>query len=137
MKFMKTFMLSVLLVSTFALYGCFESDAKVASANLAEAAEQFELNRRIVFYNGRSDTYMLTIEGKCSIEHQRAQLEVTCKTGKDKFKKHHLGLAESITYFSEQLAGANISVYHYKVIFKPQSIIPDVDLSTSLTDKKR
>ena len=33
-----------------ALSGC--NDADVASANVSKAADQFEVNRRIVFYNG-------------------------------------------------------------------------------------
>lgn len=29
------------------------------------------------------------------------------------------------------LNGADVSVYHYRVIFKPQSILPDVDFKGS------
>lgn len=104
-------------------------DAQVASSNLSRAADMFEIDRRIVFYNGITDTYMLTIEGRCSIEKDNAdnQLEVTCKTGPEAFKKHFLGISDNVTYFVEQLETANVSVYHYRVIFKPQSILPDVD----------
>ena len=59
------------------LAGC--DDAKMASANLSKAAENFEIDRRVIFYNGITDTYMLTIEGRCAIEDQASQLEVTCK----------------------------------------------------------
>lgn len=106
-----------------------DNAATVASRNLSQAADNFEINRRIVFYNGITDTYMLTIEGRCSIEADGAdnQLEVTCKTGENEFKKHFLGLSDNVTYFAEQLEGADVSVYHYRVIFKPQSIIPDID----------
>lgn len=41
--------------------GC--SDADVASSNLSKAADNFEVTRRIVFYNGITGEYMLTIEG--------------------------------------------------------------------------
>jgi hypothetical protein len=106
-------------------------DAQVASHNLSKAADMFEIDRRIVFYNGITDSYMLTIEGRCSIEKDAAdvQLEVTCKTGHDAYKKHFLGISDNVTYFVEQLETANASVYHYRVVFKPQSIIPDVDLN--------
>ena len=120
-----------LLAAVFGMAGC-SSDATIASQNLSKAADMFEINRRIVFLNGITDTYLLSIEGKCSIEDQRTQLEVTCKTGKGAFKKHFLGLSDNVTYFAEQLDDASVSTYHYKVIFKPQSIIPDVDLETSL-----
>ena len=118
-----------LLVISFVVSGC-NTDARIASQNLAKAAEQFELKRRIVFFNGITDTYLLSIEGLCSIEAQgdQKQLEVTCKTGSNSFKKHHLGLSDNVSYFSEQLDGANVSTHHYKIIFKPQSILPDIDL---------
>lgn len=112
--------------SILALSGC-QDDAQVASYNISKAADNFEIDRRIVFYNGITDTYMLTIEGRCSIEDQTTQLEVTCKIGRDAFKKHFLGLSDNVTYFAEQLETANVSVYHHRVTFKPQSILSDID----------
>ena len=110
--------------------GCLDSDANVASYNLSKAADQFEINRRVVFYNGITNEYMLTIEGLCSLGNNDApgQLSVTCKTGPNTFKKHFLGLSDNVTYFVEQLENAGVSTYHYKVIFKPSVIIPDVDI---------
>ena len=112
--------------SIFALSGCLD-DATVASQNISKAADNFEIDRRIVFYNGITDTYMLTIEGRCSIEDQTTQLEVTCKIGRNAYKKHFLGLSDNVTYFAEQLETADVSVYHHRVTFKPQSILPDID----------
>jgi hypothetical protein len=80
-----------------------------------------------VFYNGITGEYMLTIEGRCSIADQGRQLEVTCKTAPDSFKKHFLGLSDNVTYFAEQIGIADVSVYHHRVVFKPQTIIPEVD----------
>ena len=116
-------------LAALALTAC--TDANVASHNLSKAADQFQLDRRVVFYNGITDQYMLTIEGKCSIKADKAdrQLEVTCKTGEQSFKKHFLGLSDNVTYFAEQLDSKGVSTHHYKVIFKPQVIIPDADLS--------
>jgi len=120
-----------MLVATIIVSGC-SDDARVASRNLSKAADMFELERRVVFYNGITDSYILTIEGKCSVESSASKLEVTCKTGRDSFKKHYLGISDNVTYFSEQLDSASVSVYHYRVIFKPQSIVPNIDLETSL-----
>lgn len=108
------------------LAGC-SSDADVASQNLSRAADQFEILRRIVFFNGITDTYMLELEGRCSIADDGNQLEVTCKTADDAYKKHFLGLSDNVTYFAEQLEGAEVGTYHYRVIFKPEVIVPDVD----------
>lgn len=106
------------------------SDADRASGNLSKAAEQFEINRRIVFINGITDEYILEIEGYCSVETTDSllggALEVTCKVGPDSYKKHFLGLSDNVSYLVEQLEGVNVDVYHYRVIFKPSTIIPDV-----------
>jgi len=120
-------------VATLGLSGC-GTDVRIASHNLSKAADMFEIDRRIVFYNGITDSYLLTIEGRCSIEDQRNQLEVVCRTGDSSYKKHFLGLSDNVTYFAEQLESTNASRYHYRVVFKPQSIIPNIDLRTSLTD---
>ncbi len=126
----KLFALSLIASSLFAS-GC-SSDASVASYNLSKAADMFEVDRRVVFYNGITGDYILSLEGRCSIEKDARdqQLEVTCKTGINEFKKHFLGISDNVTYFAEQLAPRPASVFHYRVIFKPQAIIPDVDLST-------
>lgn len=104
--------------------GCSPSD--VASENLSKAADQFEIQRRIVFLNGITDTYMLTIEGLCSITDEVNQLEVTCKTGPDQYKKHFLGLSDNVSYFVEQMESANVSTDRYRVVFRPTTLIPDV-----------
>jgi hypothetical protein len=106
------------------------TDAQMASQNLSKAADYFEIQRRIVFYNGITDSYMLTIEGLCSIkkDNQDVQLEVTCKTGPSEYKKHFLGISDNVTYFVEQLQNANVSAYHYRVVFKPAAIIPDIEV---------
>lgn len=122
---MKT-LAAISIASALLLTAC-EDDATIASYNLSKAADMFEINRRVVFYNGITGGYVLSIEGLCSIEDGGHQLEVTCKTGDGVFKKHFLGLSDNVTYFAEQLDPAKVSVYHYRVIFKPQTIVPDVD----------
>lgn len=116
------------LTGLAALAGC-ERDADIASRNLSKAADMFEITRRVVFYNGITGNYILSIEGLCSLGNhdKKGELSVTCKTGPEAFKKHFLGLSDNVTYFAEQLEPKDVSVYHYRVVFKPQTIIPDVD----------
>ncbi|HEY9371497.1 hypothetical protein [Streptomyces sp.] len=117
------------------LLGACSSDADVASRNLSQAAEQFEVERRVVFFNGITDKYLLTIEGRCSVETAESalggSLEVTCKIGPDEFKKHYLGLSDNVSYFVEQMEPIDVDEFHYRVIFKPETIVPDIDLKTS------
>ena len=114
------------LVAALSFTAC-STDADVASQNLSKAADQFEIDRRIVFYNGITDKYMLEITGKCAIKDENGQLEVTCKTGDDEFKKHFLGKSDNVTYFAEHLEGTSASTSQYRVIFKPEAIVPNVD----------
>lgn len=124
----------IVAVLALAVAAC-SSEADTASRNLSVAAEQFEIQRRVVFVNGITDTYILTLEGRCSIEVGNTgvagALEVTCRVGEDEYFKHFLGLSDNVTYFVEQLDGANIDPYHYRVLFRPETIVPDIDLVTS------
>lgn len=124
---MKKFALIVSMIAAM-LAGC--SDADVASSNLSKAADNFEVNRRVVFYNGITGDYMLTIEGLCSLGNNDSagKVSITCKTGQGTFKKHFLGLSDNVTFFVEQLEPLPVSVYRYRVIFKPSVIIPDIEI---------
>jgi hypothetical protein len=123
---MKPFVLA--LAAAAALAAC-ERPADVASRNLSVAADNFEVTRRVVFYNGITDSYMLTIEGLCSLGNNDdpGEVTITCKTGPSEFKKHFLGLSDNVTYFVEHLQPTDVSTFHYRVMFRPQSIVPDVD----------
>ena len=124
-----------LIILAVITVGCV-SDADMASQNLSTAADQFQIERRIIFYNGITGEYILSVQGKCSIGNNDGptKVSITCKTGNKQYKKHYLGLSDNVTYFAEQIDSASVSAYHYKVIFKPESIIPDIDLETSVTE---
>lgn len=110
------------------LSGC--TDASVASRNLSKGADQFEIFRRVVFYNGITDEYILMVEGYSSIKVDTVgnQLELTVKTGPGSFMKHFLGLSDNVTYFVEQIDPAMVETGQYRVIFKPSAIIPSIEL---------
>lgn len=126
----KIAMILVSIISVIALIGC-ESEADTVSHNLSKSADSFEVQRRVVFFNGITDKYLLTIEGLCSITDEGGQLEATCKVGDSQYKKHFLGLSDNVSYFVEQTDAKYEDPFHYKVLFRPESIIPDIDLQTS------
>ena len=121
--------LIVMIVLGLLLAGC-DSAANVASRNLSKAADSFEVSRRIVFYNGITSDYILVIEGLCSLGNydSEGELSVTCQTGAGEYKKHFLGLSDNVTYFAEQIESSQASKYYYRVIFRPTTIIPDIEL---------
>mgnify|MGYP003385570083 CR=1 FL=1 len=128
---MRKLLITALAAASIA--GC-GTDAQVASRNLSKAAEMFEIERRIVFYDAIQGTYLLSIEGRCSLEVEATKLAVTCRTGESTYKKHYLGLSDNVTFFAEQLGSAKVGTYHYRVIFKPQSLVPNIDLETDLDE---
>lgn len=107
------------------------NDSETVSHNLSQDADNFKVHRRVVFFNGITDKYLLSIEGYCSITDEGNQLEVTCKVGESTYKKHFLGLSDNVSYFVEQLEPIESDPYHYKVVFKPETIVPDVEPRTS------
>ena len=111
---------------TVMISGC-NSAADVASRNLSKDAEEFKIVRRIVFVNGITDNYIMSIEGRCSVEFLANKFEVTCKVEDGTYLKHYLGRADNVFPFVEQLQSASVSTSHYKVVFRPSVIIPDID----------
>lgn len=109
------------------------AESDTASHNLSTASDNFEIDRRIVFFNGITDTYLLEIEGLCSIRADETdqQLEVTCKTDHNQYKKHFLGLSDNVSYFVEQIQGEYADPFHYRVMFRPETIVPNIDMETS------
>lgn len=117
------------VIATVAMLAGCVSDADIASNNVSKAADNFEVLRRVVFYNGITNDYILVVEGFCSIgNHDKVdRLSLTCKTGPGAFKKHYLGLSDNVTFFAEQIDPVGASTDHYRVIFKPSAIVPNID----------
>ena len=81
MKKSKIFAPAATIAAAFALAAC-TTTADTASRNISYDSDNFKVMRRIVFVNGITDKYLLSIEGLCSITKDKEdnQLEVTCKT---------------------------------------------------------
>lgn len=129
---MKKKLIALALLATLILGAC-TTEADTVSHNLSKEADTFKVERRVVFFNGITDKYLLTIEGKCSLGNNDSAgtLTVTCRTGQDEYKKHFLGLSDNVSFFVEQTEAVNVDPFHYRVIFRPEAIIPDIDLQTS------
>jgi hypothetical protein len=125
---MKKLLILTLAGFVLVLAGC-QDDAQLASHNISKAADNFEIQRRIVFINGITDRTLLTMEGRCSTKADRAdnQIEITCKVGPNTAIRNTMGLSDNVTYVIEQMDPASVSFYHYRRTFKPQSVIPDID----------
>lgn len=122
-----TLALATIAASVVTLAGC-STDADVVNKNISQDADNFKVPRRIVFINGITDKYLLTVEGYCSVDTANpAALTVTCaKDGG--YIRDYLGRSDNVTWTVEQLDPAKVSPNFYKVTFKPETVIPDVEL---------
>lgn len=126
---MKNAMKCMMVAGLMVLAGC-AAESERAAYNVSQAAHSFEVNRRVVFYNGITGEYILVIEGMLSVTPEDGKLSVIVKTGPGEYKKHYLGVSDNVTWFCEQIESVRADPFRYRVIFRPATIIPDVDLQT-------
>lgn len=125
MKKSKLSLIAIAMAVVSVVSGC-DSDATVVTENIKKDAEQFKVIRRIVFMNNITGEYLFEAEGNCSVETNNTanRLELTCKVGEDKYKVHYFGLSDNTSYIVEQMEWQEANKYRYKIIFKPESILP-------------
>ena len=100
------------------LVGCQETDT--ANHNLRVDANNFKISRKVVALNTRTNEPLFSVEGKISIETDSdGDLNVTIKTGKDKYKLFYAHLSKDVTYTSIQLDAVKENPYGYKITFFP------------------
>ncbi|EOS7964861.1 hypothetical protein DW628_RS03915 [Enterococcus hirae] len=118
----------LLLGFTGILSGC--TDADVASYNISEDADNFKVQRKVTFINTITNEVLYTVEGNFSIkaDHEDNQLEITAKTGEDKFQKHFLGLSPTTVYIVEQLEWQEANKYQFKITIKPSTVVPEINI---------
>lgn len=112
----------------FGLTGC--SSAETVSHNLSREADEFKVKRRITFINLRTDSYLFSITGNCSVQGT-SELEIVCRIGEDKYQKHFFRVSTETTYIVEQLEYNDVSRYDYEIVFRPESIVP-VEIKTQV-----
>ena len=123
MKNKKVFLVAMMLLVL--LLGACESAKNTVSQNISRDADEFRVVRRVVFYNSLTDTYIMEMTGNIAIDLGRDNvIEVIAKIGPDEYQKHYLGLSDNVTYTVEQIGTVDASEYRYKMIFKPESILP-------------
>lgn len=118
-----------------ALTGC-STDAQKVSENLSTEADQFKVVRRIVVTNTWNGETLWEATGRCSIDIGRPDvLVLICLEDEvaGLYKKHYLSTGGgNISWASTQLESANVSRYHTTIVFKPQNIVPNVDISVGV-----
>ena len=123
----KIFALMLVLVCLVScLTGCSEADN--VNHNLSQAADNFEVVRKITVYNARTDMIIMEMEGLMSLSNNStSELVVTCRTGANEYKKNYVYLNDYVIYVVEDITGTVTDPYHYKIHF--YTALPDVDLN--------
>jgi len=126
----KIIIAAALAAAAFA--GC-GTQADTVSKNISTEAEQFKVGRHIVVTSGINDKVLYDITGRCSWETPDVRtLEVVCLDDKQKgqYTKATIGLGDQDSWASVQLGAIKVNAYRTKIIIRPTSIVPDLDLVT-------
>lgn len=108
------------------LVGCTAADN--VNHNLSQAADNFQVMRKITVYNARTDMIVLEMEGAMSLSNNTTnELVVTCMTGPNQYKKNYVYLNEYVIYVVEDITDTVTDPYHYKVHF--YTALPDIDIN--------
>ena len=90
--------------------------------------------RRIVGINAINGDVLFEVTGYCSYETDSDTIDVICATERDDRKgsveRTTLGKADNVTFVSTQLAGVEVDFFRPRVVFRPETIVPDFDLQT-------
>lgn len=122
---MKNKFIAMILAATVlaaSVTGCREADK--VSYNVSQEADNFNVIRRLVVINARTDKPMFELVGAFSFELDNNRIVATVETGKNQYKKHSVGLTDWTLWSVEDLEGASVDKYHYEVNFLPEMIAP-------------
>lgn len=119
-------------VLAFGAESC-ESAADTADKNLSKACENFECPRRIVGVNGITDKVLWSVEGFCSYETSSDTVWTTCLVDREtgEVTRTTMTKADNVTMIVTQMQGVDVDLFRPRVIFRPETIVPNFDLSTS------
>lgn len=119
-----------ILIIILCLVGCLTSctEAENVNHNLSQAADNFEVVRKITVYNARTDMIIMEMEGLMSLSNNStSELVVTCKVGEDEYKKNYVYLNDYVIYVVEDISNTTTDPYHYKIHF--YTAIPNLELN--------
>ena len=123
-KVLISLLVSISVIGMVGMVGCTEADT--VSTNISKEADNFNVTRRLVVINGRTDTIIFSLVGNFSltVDQEENQLEVIAEVRDGVYRKHFIGLSDEIQYFVEDVGDNEVSKYRYEVEFMPEKVIP-------------
>ena len=123
-KVLISLLVSISVIGMVGMVGC--TDANTVSTNISREADNFNVTRRLVVINGRTDTIIFSLVGNFSLteDQEENQLEVIAEVRDGVYRKHFIGLSDELMYFIEDVGETEVSKYDYEVEFIPEKVIP-------------
>jgi maltose-binding protein MalE len=113
-----------LIGTSFVSTGC-DTEAQRVSYNVSQQADNFNVMRRFVAINVRSDKIIMEVIGKFSVQQTGdGDVDIIVEVGDGVYKKNWVRLTPWVTYSVEDISGAYVDKYHYEVNYQPEAIIP-------------
>lgn len=117
----KIICLFLTIVCCFTLCGCRE--VYRVQYNIQKEADNFNVCRRLTVMNARTDTVMLQLEGRFSLQNNTSnELVIVLETDKDTYRQDYIYLTDNVLYVVENIDESDVSPYHYELNFLPQMI---------------
>lgn len=117
----KRVFIAFIATAVLGLAGC--TEASNVSQNIAKEADNFNVYRRVVIINTRTDKPEFEIIGKMSVDISSSRID--CIVEEDgKYYKHIINLTGNNMYVVEDLGGSDVSQYKYEINYIPESILP-------------
>lgn len=111
------------IIIIFSLVGC--TEAERVRQNISKEADNFNVQRRIIVINARTDTVLFELVGTFSINTNTTnELEVICELEDGTYQKHFVYLSEYTLYVVEDISHTNVSKYHYELNILPEQVLP-------------
>lgn len=123
-KVLISLLVSISVIGMVGMVGC--TEANTVSTNISREADNFNVTRRLVVINGRTDTIIFSLVGNFSltVDQEENQLEVIAEVRDGVYRKHFIGLSDELMYFIEDVGDNEVSKYRYEVEFMPEKVIP-------------
>lgn len=111
-------LIALALLILLGLNGC-SREVEHVNYNIQKDADNFEIRRRVVALNTRTNEPLFEVEGLISInDDSDGDLNVTIKT-QDGYKLFYAHLSKDVTYTSIQLDANDANPYAYNIVFFP------------------
>ena len=103
------------------------SPADVASQNISQAADNYQIARQVSFIDTITGQDIVSVQGLCSLGNDDVypEVTVTCKTGPNAYIKDFFEVTPTTTVATIQLGSANVSTSRYRITWNPGTAVPD------------